>query len=79
MNFQSFNCVYDELNAPDNLEYHVDVDKINYVSLNTAGDDEENTGDYFVWIHIAGDALAVFRGTKTECKAYFDEIKAVLK
>ena len=80
MNFKTFYCVYESPNAPRDLEYHVNIGEIAYISVNTAGDDTENKGDYFLWLHMRnGDYLAVYRGTKDACKTHFCSVKAVLK
>ena len=80
MSFQTFKCVFLEGDAPKALQYHVNTDSILYVSVNTAGDDTENTGPYYVWLWlIGGECLAVFKGTQLECQKHFHEVKAVLK
>ena len=79
MGFQTFKCIYIEEDSPEDLEYLININEIEYVSVNTSGSDTDNIGPYFVWIYLkSGECLAVFCGTKEECKDHFNLIKKIL-
>ena len=58
-----------------NLRLQKDFDN-RLMEINTAGDDTENTGDYYVWLTLkSGEITACYRGTLDECKAQYENMK----
>ena len=75
MSFIEFKSVFMEPEAPE-VNTLCRVESIDLIEINTAGDDTENTGDYYVWLTLkSGNLVACYRGTLDECKAEYARLK----
>ena len=76
MSHIEFNSVFVESEAPDTKSF-CKVESIDLLDINTAEDDTENTGDYYVWLYLRGGKIvAAFRGTLEACQERYEMIKA---
>ena len=77
--FIEFKAVFTEPEAPQDLKSFCRLDSIDYMYINTAGDDKDNTGDYYVWLKLrSGETIPCFAGTKEHCKERYEMIKSDL-
>ena len=75
MSFIEFKSVFMEPEAPE-VNTLCRVESIDLIEINTAGDDTENTGDYYVWFTLkSGNMVAYHRGTLDECNAEYKKIR----
>ena len=75
MSFIEFKSVFMEPEAPE-VNTLCRVESIDLMEINTAGDDTENTGDYYVWLTLkSGEMTACYRGTLDECKTHYENMK----
>ena len=76
MGYIEFDAVFVEGDAPK-VKSLCKLSSIEHVEVNTAGDDTENTGDYFVWLTLSsGSVNACFRGSLEACKERYEQVKA---
>ena len=79
MNFIEFKSVFVEKEAPT-VKSFCRLEAVDFVEINTAGDDTDNTGDYFVWLSLRGGEKApCFRGTLEACKKCYEMIICDMK
>ena len=75
MSFIEFKSVFMEPESPE-VNKLCRVESIDQIEINTAGDDTENAGDYYVWLTLkSGEMTACYRGTLDECKAHYARIR----
>ena len=75
MSFIEFNAVFIESEAPE-VKAFCRLDSIDYMYINTAGDDTDNTGDYYVWLYLSnGEHVPCFAGSLESCKERYEMIK----
>ena len=76
--FLEVESVFTEVDAPKPKEL-IKVAAIQRVHINTAGDDTENTGNYYVWVTLGhGAIISCFEGTLSECQAKYEHIKMIV-
>ena len=76
MSYIEFESVFVEGEAPK-VKSLCKLISIEAVEINTAGDDVENTGDYFVWLTLSsGSVTPCFRGTLEACEEHYEQVKA---
>ena len=76
MSYIEFNSVFVESEAPK-IKSFCKVESIDLMDINTAKDDTENTGDYYVWLTLrSGKVIPCFRGTLAACQERYEMIKA---
>ena len=76
MSHIEFNSVFVESEAPKTKSF-CKVESIDFMDINTAADDTENTGDYYVWLTLrSGKVVPCFRGTLEACQERYEMIKA---
>ena len=76
MGYIEFDAVFVEGDAPK-VKSLCKLSSIEAVEINTAGDDVENTGDYFVWLTLSsGSVTPCFRGTLEACEEHYGQVKA---
>ena len=75
MSFIEFPSVFVEKDAPDTITM-CRIESIELVQINTAGNDKENTGDYYVWLYLkSGQTEPCFAGTLEECKEAYRKLQ----
>lgn len=78
MTFIEFKSVFVEPEAPE-VKSVCRLESVDYIEINTAGDDTENTGDYYVWLALrGGEKIPCFRGTLQACKICYEKIVSFL-
>ena len=76
MSHIEFNSVFVKSEAPETQSF-CKVESIDFMDINTAADDIENTGDYYVWLTLrSGKVVSCFRGTLEACQERYEMIKA---
>ena len=76
MSHIEFDSVFAESEAPK-IKSFCKVESIDFMDINTAADDTENTGDYYVWLTLqSGKVIPCFRGTLEACQERYEMIKA---
>ena len=67
--------VFTESNAPK-IKEMCKLSSIVHMSINTAKDDEDNTGDYYVQLQLSsGLAVPCFAGSLQACQEQYELIK----
>ena len=78
MPFIEFKSVFIESEAPE-VKSACRLEAVDHIEINTAGDDTENTGDYFVWLTLrGGEKIPCFGGTLEACKICYEKILSLL-
>ena len=73
MIYIKFQAVFVEKDAPE-VESLCKLESIDHIEINTAGDDTENIGDYFVWLTLqSGTVVPCYRGTLDACKEQYED------
>ena len=77
--FLEFKTIYTESEAPKHLKEIINIDSIDRIFINTAGDDNDNNGDYYVWVDIRnGNTIPIHVGNINDCVDFYNSLKRKL-
>ena len=77
--FLEYNSVYIDIDFPEVPEM-LRCSSIERLSINTAGDDTDNSGPCYLWVTTkSGEATPIFEGTIDEVKNRYNEVRAIIK
>ena len=78
MTFLEVDTIYIEKDAPK-VKQMIKLSSITNLYINTAGDDKDSSGDYYVWVSLeSGQEKAIFAGTLHGCQIFYLDIKEKL-
>ena len=77
LKFQEVATIYTDQEAPEGLKSLINIWAVDYISINTAGDDTDNTGDYYVWAYMrSGVVIPIYQGDLESCKDFYERFKS---